>query len=132
MKKLKSFLFLFLFLASFLTGTENPEKPAYVKDQWVSEVRLGGAYQLRGKGFALLSTPEGNFWVSEGRSAAGYKLIELTYPIPTLRPHPKRRSTGMDRTDRKLCHASALLEVMNSKTTRCLGHDSYYVCRRRE
>ena len=77
MKKLKSFLFLFLFLASFLTGTENPKKPAYVKDQWVSEVRLGGAYQLRGKGFALLSTPEGNFWVSEGRSAAGYKLIEL-------------------------------------------------------
>ena len=77
MKKLKSFLFLFLFLASFLTGTENPKKPAYVKDQWVSEVRLSGAYQLRGKGFALLSTPEGNFWVKEGRSTAGYKLIEL-------------------------------------------------------
>ena len=56
---------------------QSPKKPQYIKDQWVSEVRLGGAYQLRGKGFALLSTPEGNFWVSEGRSAAGYKLIEL-------------------------------------------------------
>jgi hypothetical protein len=38
---------------------------------------LSGAYQLRGKGFALLSTPNGNFWVKEGRSTAGYKLIEL-------------------------------------------------------
>jgi len=38
---------------------------------------LSGAYRLRGKGFASLSTPEGNFWVKEGRSTAGYKLIEL-------------------------------------------------------
>ena len=43
----------------------------------MSEVRLSGAYRLRGKGFALLSTPDGNFWVKEGRSTAGYKLIEL-------------------------------------------------------
>ena len=53
------------------------EKPQHIKEQWVSEVRLSGAYRLRGKGFASLSTPEGNFWVEEGRSAAGYKLIEL-------------------------------------------------------
>ena len=52
-------------------------KPQYSKDQWVSEIRLSGAYRLRGKGFASLSTPEGNFWVTEGRSASGYKLIEL-------------------------------------------------------
>jgi antitoxin component YwqK of YwqJK toxin-antitoxin module len=44
---------------------------------WLSEVQLSGAYKLRGKGFASLATPEGNFWVTEGRSAAGYKLIEL-------------------------------------------------------
>ena len=56
---------------------QSPKKPQYIKEQWVSEVRLSGAYRLRGKGFASLSTPEGNFWVSEGRSAAGYKLIEL-------------------------------------------------------
>ena len=56
---------------------QSPKKPQYIKAQWVSEVRLSGAYRLRGKGFASLSTPEGNFWVSEGRSAAGYKLIEL-------------------------------------------------------
>ena len=47
------------------------------KEQWVSEIQLSGAYRLRGKGFALLSTPDGNFWVKEGRSTAGYKLIEL-------------------------------------------------------
>ena len=56
---------------------QSPKKPQYIKEQWVSEVRLSGAYRLRGKGFASLSTPEGNFWVTEGRSASGYKLIEL-------------------------------------------------------
>ena len=56
---------------------QSPKKPQYIKAQWVSEVRLSGAYRLRGKGFASLSTPEGNFWVKEGRSTAGYKLIEL-------------------------------------------------------
>ena len=56
---------------------QSPKKPQYIKEHWVGEVRLSGAYQLRGKGFALLSTPEGNFWVNEGRSTAGYKLIEL-------------------------------------------------------
>jgi hypothetical protein len=45
--------------------------------QWVNEIQLSGTYQLRGKGFASLSTPNGNFWVKEGRSTAGYKLIEL-------------------------------------------------------
>jgi len=45
--------------------------------EWFSEVQLSGAYRLRGKGVASLVTPEGNFWVKEGRSAAGYKLIEL-------------------------------------------------------
>jgi hypothetical protein len=29
------------------------------------------------KGFASLVTPEGNFWVEEGKFASGYKLIEL-------------------------------------------------------
>ena len=56
---------------------QSPKKPQYIKEQWVSEVRLSGAYRLRGKGFASLSTPEGNFWVKEGRSTTGYKLIEL-------------------------------------------------------
>ena len=56
---------------------QSPKKPQYIKEQWVSEVRLSGAYRLRGKGFASLSTPAGNFWVKEGRSTAGYELIEL-------------------------------------------------------
>ena len=45
--------------------------------QWAKEIQLSGFYRLRGKGVASLSTPEGNFWVKEGSSAAGYKLIEL-------------------------------------------------------
>ena len=53
------------------------DKPQYSKDQWASEIRLSGAYRLRGKGFASLSTPEGNFWVEEGKFSSGYKLIEL-------------------------------------------------------
>ena len=53
------------------------EKPQYSKYQWASEIRLSGAYRFRGKGFASLSTPDGNFWVTEGRSALGYKLIKL-------------------------------------------------------
>ena len=77
MNKSKPLLFLFVFLASFLLGTESPKKPQYSKDQWVSEIRLSGAYRLRGQGSASLSTPEGNFWVTEGRSTAGYKLLEL-------------------------------------------------------
>ena len=47
------------------------EKPQHIKEQWVSEVRLSGAYRLRGRGFASLVTPDGNFWVKEGRSTAG-------------------------------------------------------------
>ena len=30
-----------------------------------------------GKDYASLVTPEGNFWVEEGKFASGYKLIEL-------------------------------------------------------
>ena len=46
-------------------------------EQWVKEIQLSGTFRLRGKGFASLSTPEGNFWVEEGKSSSGYKLIEL-------------------------------------------------------
>ena len=56
---------------------QSPKKPQDSKEQWVSEIQLSGAYRLRGKGYASLSTPNGNFWVKEGRSTAGYKLIEL-------------------------------------------------------
>jgi len=47
------------------------------KEQWVNEIQLSGTFRLRGKGFASLVTPEGNFWVEEGKFASGYKLIEL-------------------------------------------------------
>ena len=38
---------------------------------------MSGTFRLGGKDFASLVTPEGNFWVEEGKFASGYKLIEL-------------------------------------------------------
>jgi len=46
-------------------------------EQWVNEIQLSGTFRLGGKGFASLVTPEGNFWLEEGKFASGYKLIEL-------------------------------------------------------
>jgi len=45
--------------------------------QWVKEIQLSGTFRLGGKDFASLVTPEGNFWMEEGKFASGYKLIEL-------------------------------------------------------
>ena len=45
--------------------------------EWVNEIQLSGTFRLGGKGFASLVTPEGSFWVEEGKSSSGYKLIEL-------------------------------------------------------
>jgi len=45
--------------------------------QWVNEIQLSGTFRLGGKDFASLVTPEGNFWVEEGKFDSGYKLIEL-------------------------------------------------------
>ena len=56
-------------------GVEVDEQ--YKSPDWLSKIQLSGSYRLRGKGFASLVTPEGNFWLEEGRSASGYKLIEL-------------------------------------------------------
>ena len=45
--------------------------------QWVNEIQLSGTFRLGGKDFASLVTPEGNFWMEEGKFSSGYKLIEL-------------------------------------------------------
>ena len=47
------------------------------RKQWVNEIQLSGTFRLEGKDYASLVTPEGNFWVEEGKFASGYKLIEL-------------------------------------------------------
>jgi len=49
----------------------------YKSPDWLSNVQLSGTFRLRGKGFASLVTPVGNFWVEEGKFSSGYKLIEL-------------------------------------------------------
>ena len=77
MKKYFLVLYLYLFLAGFLQGAESDGKLQVIKDQWVKEIQLSGTFRLGGKDFASLVTPEGNFWMEEGKFASGYKLIEL-------------------------------------------------------
>ena len=66
-----------LFLAGLLQGAESYENLQDKKEQWVHEIQLSGTFRLGGKDFASLITPRGNFWVEEGKSSSGYKLIEL-------------------------------------------------------
>ena len=71
------FLCLPLFLVGYLHEAESYGKLQDKKEQWVNEIQLSGTFRLGGKGFASLITPRGNFWVEEGKSSSGYKLIEL-------------------------------------------------------
>jgi len=48
-----------------------------IADDWMNKTQLSGTYRIRGKAYASLSTPEGNFWVEEGKFASGYKLLEM-------------------------------------------------------
>ena len=77
MMKTCLFLCLPLFLTEFLLGAESYGNLQDKKEQWVNEIQLSGTFRLGGKGFASLTTPRGNFWVEEGKSSSGYKLIEL-------------------------------------------------------
>ncbi len=57
---------------------EQPTKPDQnIADDWLNEIQLSGTFRIRGKGYASLSTSNGNFWVEEGKFSSGYKLIEL-------------------------------------------------------
>ena len=74
-----------LSFSSLLQGVHGEDMPKlksmtseqFKSPEWVNEIQLSGTFRLRGKGFASLVTPEGNFWVEEGKFASGYKLIEL-------------------------------------------------------
>ena len=105
MNKFILFLYLSLFLAGFLHGAKDNAKQQRLEAEfrkvtkaniqslfdleldkeyatektpdWTKDLELSGTFRLGGKGFASLVTPEGNFWVEEGKFASGYKLIEL-------------------------------------------------------
>ena len=77
MKKYILALCLPLFLTGLLQGAESYGNLQEKKEQWVNEIQLSGTFRLGGKGFASLTTPRENFWVEEGKSSSGYKLIEL-------------------------------------------------------
>ena len=72
----------FGFLLQGVHGEDMPKLKSMTSEQfkspeWVNEIQLSGTFRLRGKGFASLVTPEGSFWVEEGKFSSGYKLIEL-------------------------------------------------------
>ena len=74
-----------LSFSSLLQGVHGDDMPKlksmtseqFKSPEWVNEIQLSGTFRLGGKGFASLTTPRGNFWVEEGKSSSGYKLIEL-------------------------------------------------------
>ena len=105
------FLCLNLFLTGLLKGAESYGKLQDNKEQWVKEIQLSGTFRLGGKGFASLITPRGNFWVEEGKSSSGYKLIELDTSKSQPPPSSKREISkhGSD-FEQELCHAPAKLE----------------------
>ena len=73
-------IFSFVALSSYGspdTDRQSLENLQENTEQWVNEIQLSGTFRLGGKGFASLITPRGNFWVEEGKSSSGYKLIEL-------------------------------------------------------
>ena len=53
------------------------ESDQNIADDWMNKIQLSGTFRIRGKAYASLSTPEGNFWVEEGKFASGYKLLEM-------------------------------------------------------
>ena len=70
-----------------------------IADDWVNKIQLSGTFRIRGKAHASLSTPEGNFWVEEGKFASGYKLIELdlskSQPSALIRKGEKEGWVGL-------------------------------------
>jgi hypothetical protein len=70
-----------------------------IADNWVNKIQLSGTFRIRGKAYASLSTPEGNFWVEEGKFASGYKLIKLdlskSQPSALIRKGQKEGWVGL-------------------------------------
>jgi hypothetical protein len=70
-----------------------------IADDWVNKIQLSGTFRIRGKAYASLSTPEGNFWVEEGKFASGYKLIKLdlskSQPSALIRKGEKEGWVGL-------------------------------------
>lgn len=105
MKKYFLVLYLSLFLAGLLHGAKDNAKQQRLEAEfrkvtkaniqslfdleldkeyatektpdWTKDLKLGGCFRLRGKAYGSISTPNGSFWVEEGKSASGYKLLQL-------------------------------------------------------
>ena len=75
------------------------ESDQNIADDWINKIQLSGTFRIRGKAYASISTPEGNFWVEEGKFASGYKLIKLdlskSQPSALIRKGEKEGWVGL-------------------------------------
>jgi len=44
--------------------------------EWANELEVTGCFRVRGQAHVALSTLHGDFWLKEGETSSGYKLIE--------------------------------------------------------
>jgi hypothetical protein len=61
-----------LFDADFDKEYANEKTP-----DWTKGLELSGSFRLRGKAYGNIATPNGSFWLEEGKGASGYKLLQL-------------------------------------------------------
>ena len=47
-----------------------------VQSEWAKDLEINGCFRIKGHPHIALSTPHGDFWLKEGQSSSGYKLIE--------------------------------------------------------
>ena len=61
--------------------------------QWVNEIQLSGTFRLGGKDYASLVTPEGNFWVEEGKFSPVINSSNWMFPNPNPPPSSKKETS---------------------------------------
>ena len=59
-----------------LFNEESAGENEVVQSEWAKELEVSGCFRVRGQTHVALSTPHGDFWLKEGQSSSGYKLIE--------------------------------------------------------
>lgn len=60
-----------------LFDDESSGENEAVQSEWAKELEISGCFRIKGQAHIALSTPHGDFWLKEGQSSSGYKLIEV-------------------------------------------------------
>ena len=59
-----------------LFDDESSGENEAVQSEWAKELEISGCFRIKGQAHIALSTPHGDFWLKEGQSSSGYKLIQ--------------------------------------------------------